>query len=201
MRRQRLAPTLIDLGLVDETRFADWASQTSGLRLLHPLPDDDIAALHAHVPGAVARQYDVVPVSVDGDELTVATMDPFDRGAVELLHITTGMKIRPVVARHSEVMRLVTRLYPNVEPDETPAPFEFGTETLLAAHRAPLAIGDESTGSKTQIFTPRPGAAAREEPSQLDRIEAQLAALAKSIEALDRRIAAIDATLSRVLSR
>ena len=177
IQRKRLAPTLIDLGLVDEARFADWAAQTSELRLLHPLPDDEVVALGSRIPGAVARQYEVVPVSVAGDELTVATIDPFDRGAVDLLHITTGMKIRPVVARHSEVTRLVNRLY----PDE-----EFGTETLVA------------TGSKTQIFTPRPP---ESEPSQLDRIEAQLAAVSQSIEALDRRIAAIDAILSRVLSR
>ncbi|HEU4521352.1 MAG TPA: hypothetical protein VFT12_05070 [Thermoanaerobaculia bacterium] len=198
MHRRRLAPTVVDLGLVDEARFAEWASQTSELPLMHPLPDDEAAAVAGRVPAAVARQYEVVPVGIDGDELTVATMDPFDRGAIELLHITTGMKIRPVVARHGELTRLVQSLYPNVEDDATPPPFEFGTETLLAAHRQPLAIGDDSVGNRTQIFTPRPDAS---EPSQLDRIEAQLASLARSIETLEKRIAAIDGTLSRVLSR
>ena len=198
MRHRRLAPALIDLGLVDQERFAKWAAETSGLPLVADIPERIAAGLAARVPASVARQHDVLAVGVDGDELTVATIDPFDHAALELLHITTGMKIRAVVGLCREVTRLIERFYPAESTDSAPAPFEFGSDTLLAAHAQPLSIGDSTVGSSTQIFTPRP---APEGASQLDRIEARLAALSDAVQSLERKLAAIDSTLSRVLAR
>lgn len=180
VRRQRLAPTLVELGLIDEDRLARWIAEISGLRLLDSLPVETAAALAGRVPARLARIHGLVPLAVNGDELIVATCDPFDQGGLDQLHITTGMKIRAVVARAGEMTRAIDRLYP----------FDFGSETLMA--------GDDSLGSSTQILTPRPNL---EPASQLDRIEAQLAALTALVEALERKVASIDATLVRVLPR
>lgn len=196
VRRKRLAPTLIDLGLMNEARFAEWMAKTTSFPLVDPLPSERAAGLASRVPAALAREYEVVPVEIDADELIVATIDPLDRRALDALHIATGMKIRPVVARYGDLVQLLDKLYPGGQ-SEAP-PFEFGSETLLFAHRQPFAVGDESPGSRTQIFTPRPDVA---EPSQLDRIEGQLQSLAKAVEKLERKLEAIDAVLSRVLHR
>jgi hypothetical protein len=208
MRRRKLAPTLIDLGLIDEERFANWIVETTGLRLLHPLPDETVARLADRVPAVLARDQEAVPVGADGDELMIAMINPFDEVAIDRFNTATGLKIRPVVARHGEVTRLLNKFYPAdpaASPD--PPPFEFGSETLLFSQKQPLSIGDASPGSRTQIFTPRPDVSESSSPvaaapsSPLDRIELQLAALTRTVESMERKLAAIDAALARVLSR
>jgi Type II secretion system (T2SS), protein E, N-terminal domain len=196
VRKKRLAPTLIDLGLMTEARFAEWMAKTTSFPLVDPLPSEGATELASRIPAALAREYEVIPIETDADELIVATIDPLDRRALDALHIATGMKIRPVVARYGALVQLLDRLYPRGESDAPP--FEFGSETLLFAHRQPFAVGDESPGSRTQIFTPRPDVT---EPSQLDRIEEKLEALGHTVRMLERKLDAIDAVLSRVLHR
>ena len=176
VRRRPLASAVVDLGLIDETRFARWTAETSGLRILHPISDEAASALAGRIPAPLARKHGFLPVAVDGDELTVATIDPFDRGALDLLHISTGMKVRPVIGHHGEVTRLLDKYYPE----------------------SPSLSAEDSFGSSTQIFTPRP---AVEPESQLDRIEANLAALTTLVEALDRKVASLDAMLARTIPR
>jgi hypothetical protein len=197
VRKKRLAPTLIDLGLMTEARFAEWMAKATSFPLVDPLPVEGATELASRIPAALAREYEVVAIETDADELIVATIDPLDRRALDALHIATGMKIRPVVARYGDLVQLLDRLYPRGQADAPP--FDFGSETLLFAHRQPFAVGDESPGSRTQIFTPRPEVAA--EPSQLDRIEARLESLANAVQKLERKLDAIDAVLSRVLHR
>ena len=199
VRKKRLAPTLIDLGLMNESRLAEWMAKTTAFPVVDPLPAEEAGSLAPRVPAALAREYEVVPIAMDGDELIVATIDPLDRRALDALHIATGMKIRPVIARYSDLLQMLDAVYPKGQTAAEPAPFEFGSETLLFSHRQPFAVGDESPGSRTQIFTPRPDVPAT--PSQLDRIENQVASLAEAVDKLERKLDAIDAVLSRVLHR
>lgn len=199
VRRKRLAPTLIDLGLMNESRFAEWMAKTTAFPLVHPLPAEQAGALAPRVPSALAREFEVVPIATDGDELIVAMIDPLNRPTLDALHIATGMKIRPVIARYGDLVQLLDAVYPKNQAEAEPAPFEFGSETLIFSQRQPFAVGDDSPGSRTQIFTPRPDVPAP--PSQLDRIETQVASLAKAIETIERKLDAIDGVLSRVLHR
>ena len=206
VRRRKLAPTLIDLGLIDEERFANWIAEVTGLRLLHPLPDEMVARLADRVPPLLARDQEAVPVAADGDELTIAMVNPLDEVAIDRFNTATGLKIRPVVARHGEMTRVLDKFFPlDAAAVPEPPPFEFGSDTLLFAHQQPLAVGDASPGSRTQIFTPRPEVpeppATSATASQLDRIEAHLATLTATVEAIERKLSAMDAALARVVSR
>ena len=203
MRRKRLAATIIDLGLIDETRFAQWISEATGAPLVDPLPEDSVFALERRLPRAIAREFEVVPIALSGAALTVATIDPTDAAALDILHTTTGLTIRPAVARYSGLMRLVTRFYPEDDPEQTilPAPFpepaagdrspfDLGSQTLVARPASEL-----TGGSATQILTPK----ATE--SQLDRLEKKLAALEAMIESVQRRLESIESALNRTLPR
>lgn len=176
LRHRRLAPTLIDLGMIDEKRFADWMVEVTHLPLVDPLPDADVVALQRRVPRALAREYEVVPLRLTGQELTVATINPLESAALSVLHTTTGLQIRAVVARYGELMRLVTKCYPEDEVEPTMLPLPLFTRP----------VGDESPGISTQIVhavTPE---------TQLDRIE-------KRLDRLEERINAIDALIARVI--
>ena len=216
MRHKRLAPTLIDLGLIDERRFATWISDITAVPLVDPLPDDTVFALERRLPRAIAGELQVVPIRLEGDRLTVAMIDPTDDETTEVLRKTTGLDIRPAVGRYEELMRLVRRFYPedDAEPTILPgplpmdastetetAPFEVGSQTLVNSHARPFILGDESPGSVTHIFTPRPDIASDASSSQLDRIERRLDSLERALQSLDSRLEAIEASIARVLQR
>ena len=183
-RRKRLAPTLIDLGMIDEVKLSQWMAQSTGLPVIHPLPEEKAQALARRLPRAIAREYEVVPIALDGTQMTIATMDPLDTAGLEVLRISTGMKIETVIARRSELQRLIARFYPEDEAEPTMLP-----EPMLDFE------GDESPGSTTQVIRPRVPAFVA--PS----IDARVAALERSLKEIERRIAAIEASLERVLPR
>jgi hypothetical protein len=215
LNKKRLAPTLIDLGFVSDRRFAEWMAEQTKLPIGDPISEEAVSELENHVPVELAREYEVLPIDVEADELTVAMINPLDHEAVNVLHSTIGMKIRPVVAVYRNVRDLVTRFYP--DPKETfdpsatlaveKAPFEYGDDTILRMHSRQFAFdqGNESLGSDTRMVAPEQerradsqSAGPAGEPAlretQLDRIE-------RAIEALQKRMDAIDATLARILSR
>lgn len=204
MRHKRLAPTLIDLGFIDEKRFAQWMAEVTRLPVVDPLPEDEASKLDRRLPRALAREFQVLPIRLDGELLTVATINPLDASALEILRTTTGLTIRPVIARYGELMRLVSKFYPedDAEPTILPlpfppaaaeesAPFDIGSSTLVAAQHQPFLTGDESPGSATQVFVHRTPASA---PPRLEQIERRLAEV-------ERRLAAIEEALARVLPR
>ena len=110
--RKGLAETVIDLGFVDERRFAQWISQASGTRLADPISEDHVAQLERRLPPATARLRMVVPVGEEADLLYVATVDPFDDSTMQVLKATSGAEIVPVTGIRSEIERLVNRFYP-----------------------------------------------------------------------------------------
>ena len=183
-RRKRLAPTLIDLGMFDEVKLSQWMAQSTGLPVIHPLPEEKAQSLARRLPRAIAREYEVVPIALDDAQLTIATVDPLDTAAVEVVRITTGMKIQTVIARRSELQRLIAKFYPEDEAEPTILP-----EAMLDFE------DDASPGSTTQVIRPRIPAFVA--PS----MDARVAALERSLKEIERRIAAIEAALQRVLPR
>lgn len=222
MRQRPLAHTLIDLGFVSDRKFAEWVAGVTNLPIVDPLRPDVISEIESHVPAAVAREHQVVPIDVVADEMTIATVDPLDRNALDAVQSATGMKIHPVIAVRSHLAEMVERIYPAApvfDPSRTIAvpleddPFKFGDDTMLRHHSLEFAYsgGDVSLGSETRVLpaspehdtnpAPEPPAPPRPPENQLDRIERHLSDLVQSIEALQRRIDAIDSTLARVLNR
>lgn len=222
MRKRPLAHTLIELGFVTDRKFAEWVAGVTNLPIVDPLRAEVISDIEAHVPGAVAREHQVVPIDVEADEMTIAIVDPLDRASIDAIQSATGMKIHPVIGIRSQLAEMVDRFYPVApvfDPSKTIAaplddePFKFGDETLLRHHSLEFAYsgGDVSLGSETRVLpagaeeadtNPVPVPEPPHQPeTQLDRIERHLSDLIQGIEALQRRVDAIDSVLARVLNR
>ena len=174
-RHQRLAQSIIESGLVDERRFADWMAQASGTKLIDPLPAAAVGALSRRIPRGIAREYNVVPVAIDGDTIAVATLNPFDDACLQVLRTATGMSVRMVVARFSALTDAVAHHYPEDEAEMTILPP--GASTL------PDGDEEEELGNATRYIPPEPEPVGedtnrirevRPEPTQLDRIERKL---------------------------
>lgn len=230
MRKTPLAHALIDLGFVTDREFAEWIGGVTNLPIVDPLRPDVISDIESHLPAEAARTHLVVPIDVEADEMTIATVDPLDHQAIDAIHEATGMKIHPVIGVRSQLAEMVDRFYPKPEkefdPSATiaaplePEPFAFGDDTMLRHHSLEFAYsgGDESLGSETRVLPalkteedeedtnpipeeakPKPAVATAE--TQLDRIERHMAELVRVVDALQRRVDAIDSTLARVLNR
>lgn len=63
------------------------------------------------LPEMFARRYNVVPVDIDGEELTVAVEDTANVVILDDLHMITGFQIRTVVAGKKDILTLINRLY------------------------------------------------------------------------------------------
>ncbi|MBL9126738.1 MAG: type II/IV secretion system protein [Verrucomicrobiales bacterium] len=63
------------------------------------------------VPEDLARRLVALPISREGDVLTVAISDPLNVTAFDLLEQTTGLRVNLVAAAHGEILQAVDRLY------------------------------------------------------------------------------------------
>ncbi|MDZ4860560.1 MAG: ATPase, T2SS/T4P/T4SS family [Candidatus Hydrogenedentes bacterium] len=69
------------------------------------------------VPESLARQYQMLPVSVTGDVLTLAMGDPLNIMALDDLRMLTSYEIEPVVAVQSELVDAINRHYGGKQSD------------------------------------------------------------------------------------
>ena len=161
-RQQRLAQTIVEMGVVDDRRFAEWMAQVSGARLIDGLPQAAIAALERRIPRSIAREYSIVPVAIEGDTITVATIDALDDNLMDILRTATGMGVRFVVARHAPLSAMVAMYYPEDDADMTLLP----------------PVEEEELGNATRYIPPPTPPGEDTNPvrneSQLDRIERKL---------------------------
>lgn len=107
----RLGETLVRLGFVGE---ADVARTLAGQVGIPFLPDTDIP-VHTEtarlLPEPLARQYDALPVGLDGGRLVVAMLDPLHVFALESIADITGSGVRPVVVTREALERAMRRAY------------------------------------------------------------------------------------------
>ena len=60
----------------------------------------------------------MVPVTIEGNELLVATSDPLDVSRLHALELAAGMRVKPVLAREKEIFARIEALYgSNYAPD------------------------------------------------------------------------------------
>jgi type II secretory ATPase GspE/PulE/Tfp pilus assembly ATPase PilB-like protein len=71
------------------------------------IPEEVISLLEFQV----ARKFNVVPVALDGDDLTVACVNPLDVNVTKQLQTKTGKNIIPVYSSSNELTRAVGRFY------------------------------------------------------------------------------------------
>lgn len=66
------------------------------------------------VPLNVCRQYQIVPISVMGDTLTLAMADPLNILALDEVKGLTGYKINPIIATAGRIMQAIDQAYNEV---------------------------------------------------------------------------------------
>ena len=108
---QSLASILVSKGYLGEEDLVVTLSEQLGIPHIrvanYNIPQDVLN----EVPESLARQYQMLPVSVTGDVLTLAMSDPLNIMALDDLRMLTSYEIEPVVAVQSELNEAILRHY------------------------------------------------------------------------------------------
>jgi type IV pilus assembly protein PilB len=114
-QRRPLGQVLLAMGFVDEKALA-------GVLSLHfkvPLVDFSRARLQQEalglIPEAYAREHSILPLQLDKDELSVATIDPGDLALLAELKVLTRKRIKPLLGVRSEVDAAIAQNYKLLE--------------------------------------------------------------------------------------
>lgn len=114
---QSLPTLLVEKGYLSEEDLVITLSEQLGIphiRVAHYSIPKEILA---EVPETLARQYQMLPVSVTGDVLTLAMSDPLNIMALDDLRMLTSYEIEPVVAVSSELADAINRHYGGEKAD------------------------------------------------------------------------------------
>lgn len=102
-----LGEVLTHQGLLTEEALAQALADISGIPYRELRPGDVSSNAIQAVPRDVPARYNVVPVEVSGDTLTLACADPFDILAVDEVERRTGLRVRPVCVTQSDLQEAI----------------------------------------------------------------------------------------------
>jgi type IV pilus assembly protein PilB len=112
-----LSSILAELNLVKESDLAAALSQGLGLPLLDLKRFKIEPAIVKMVPQELARRYQILPLSLIGDTLTIAMADPLNVFAIDDIKAFTGYKINPIISCASDILELLEYVYTHQTKD------------------------------------------------------------------------------------
>src|SRR5690606_15072241 len=63
------------------------------------------------IPEGLARRYELIPISQQNGQLTVAMSDPLNVFAIDDVAIYSGMDVQPVIASSAEIIEAIGKYY------------------------------------------------------------------------------------------
>lgn len=108
---QNLAHILVSKGYLSEEDLVITLSEQLGIPHIRVSNYNIPKEVLDEVPESLARQYQMLPISVTGDVLTLAMADPLNIMALDDLRMLTSFDIEPVVAAESELLEAIEKHY------------------------------------------------------------------------------------------
>jgi hypothetical protein len=146
--RQRLGITLVQQGVLSEAQLA--GALAASLEL--PAVDlskvqVDWSAVHM-LRARFCENHEVFPFGIDGKgtaskRLLLAMSDPLNQAALDEVEFTTGLKVSPCVATHSQVREAILRYYHKVTASAASTPTAQGTPGGATVRLIPSPVEDE----------------------------------------------------------
>jgi type IV pilus assembly protein PilB len=106
-----LSKILVRLNLISEEQLTEVLSEGLGM------PPIDIARLQIEpkvfkiIPEEIATKYQIIPVSLMANNLTIAMADPLNIFAIDNVKALTGLNIIPILGRPSQIQQTIEKYY------------------------------------------------------------------------------------------
>jgi len=110
-RGKPLGEILVELGLITREDLKRTLTQQLGIPFVDLSRYEVEPAVLKLVPAAVATEYNVLPLCIDGRALVLAVENPLDPIPLDRIRFLSGMPIAPVMAASAELREAVQRHY------------------------------------------------------------------------------------------
>jgi len=148
-----LSKILITLKLIDEDILAQILSEGLGL------PPINISRLKIDpevlkiIPKAIAEKYQIMPISLMGDQLTLAMADPLNIFIIDNVKALTGFTISPIIGRSKDITGTIAKYYEKEEEEEVADPTETFAGIIKDIHDTSELelIKEEGGGDRSSI--------------------------------------------------
>ncbi len=111
--KERLGAALINSGIITEMELIEALQMQLGIEYVDLTKVSIPAELAQTVPKNIAKQYQVVPVRVQGDEIYLAMSDPLNFYALEEVKKSVKKRVVPVVSTAAAIDHSIQVLYSN----------------------------------------------------------------------------------------
>ncbi len=102
---------LVEMGFVTEKEIAQLLAQHFDVEFVDLDEIEVSQEISKLLPEHMARRYMVAPISLQGDKLVVATIDPLNVDALDDIRLISGYDVKPVMVTETALNRLIDRLY------------------------------------------------------------------------------------------
>jgi type IV pilus assembly protein PilB len=127
-----LSKILVRLNLIDENTLTQVLSEGLDLppiNIERLKIDPDIVQI---IPKETAKRYQIMPISLMGDHLTLAMADPLNIFVADNVKVLTGYTINPIIGRPSDIAQTIEKYYSgeNKPKEDTKDPTETFNEII-----------------------------------------------------------------------
>lgn len=115
---KRLGDILIDLGIITEAQLLEALKTRLNVPLANlqnvSVPSDVLK----EVPENYAREYNILPLRLQGNILEVATSDPLDFNMINQVSLINGRRVETALAPREEIANAINKFYARRQVDE-----------------------------------------------------------------------------------
>jgi len=128
---------LVNLGYVTEKDIVGVIGKEMGVPFVDLDESDVDPELARSIPEHLAQRYKVIPVSQEGNTLTIAMVDPLNVIAIDDIRLITGFDIKPVISTEDAIVRAISR--------------HFGTTELAEVEETVKDLSASDFGSSVEV--------------------------------------------------
>ncbi|MBT8406153.1 MAG: type IV-A pilus assembly ATPase PilB [Deltaproteobacteria bacterium] len=106
-----LGSNLVRMGIIEEAELMEFLSKQFGVPSTDPSKLDVDLEVIEMIPGNIVQKYKIVPISLEGQTLTIAMVDPSNIFIIDDIKFLTRKNIRVTVATESSIKLAMDRFY------------------------------------------------------------------------------------------
>jgi type IV pilus assembly protein PilB len=145
----RLGSTLVKLGFVKDEDVTELLSRQYSVPAIDLRDFELDPNLVRLIPGDTAAKYNVIPVTRNGNTLTLAMTDPTNVFAMDDIKFRTGLHVEPVVASDTAIREAITKHFGNPTAPGNNA--SAGGKSMEAVNRALEDLNLDSQQEEIQV--------------------------------------------------
>ncbi|WP_167042853.1 ATPase, T2SS/T4P/T4SS family [Salinibacterium sp. ZJ454] len=108
---EHAARTLVDEGTITAVQLASARAAAANLPFVELIDYPVESTAVALVPAALCRRHEVLPLSLDGDQMLLAMVDPGDVFAIDDVRAAARVKVNPVVVERTDLLTALDKYH------------------------------------------------------------------------------------------